>query len=116
MSEIMTEGKKAKLIDETVYNDPYVVKSNCLYEMVQVKDQVVPMKLADFVPTLISEITRDDGTEQKKMFKVGAVHKSGIKLSEQIVSADEMQNMKWLLNRWGALGAAQPKQNVLSKI
>ncbi len=26
MSEIMTEGKKAKLIDETVYNDPYVVK------------------------------------------------------------------------------------------
>ena len=32
MSEIMTEGKKAKLIDETVYNDPYVVKSNCLYE------------------------------------------------------------------------------------
>ncbi|WP_337790750.1 hypothetical protein [Ruminococcus bicirculans (ex Wegman et al. 2014)] len=34
MSEIMTEGKKAKLIDETVYNDPYVVKSNCLYEMV----------------------------------------------------------------------------------
>ena len=89
MSEIMTEGKKAKLIDETVYNDPYVVKSNCLYEMVQVKDQVVPMKLADFVPTLISEITRDDGTEQKKMFKVGAVHKSGIKLSEQIVSADE---------------------------
>lgn len=116
MSEIMTEGKKAKLIDETVYNDPYVVKSNCLYEKVQVKDQVVPMKLADFVPTLISEITRDDGTEQKKMFKVGAVHKSGIKLSEQIVSADEMQNMKWLLNRWGALGAAQPKQNVLSKI
>lgn len=116
MSEIMTEGKKAKLIDETVYNDPYVVKSNCLYEMVQVKDQVVPMKLADFVPILISEITRDDGTEQKKMFKVGAVHKSGIKLSEQIVSADEMQNMKWLLNRWGALGAAQPKQNVLSKI
>ena len=68
MSEIMTEGKKAKLIDETVYNYPYVVKSNCLYEMVQVKDQVVPMKLADFVPTLISEITRDDGTEQKKMF------------------------------------------------
>lgn len=30
MSEIMTEGKKAKLIDETVYNYPYVVKSNCL--------------------------------------------------------------------------------------
>ena len=30
MSEIMTEGKKAKVMDEAVYNDPYVVKRNCL--------------------------------------------------------------------------------------
>ena len=59
MSEIMTEGKKAKLIDETVYNDPYVVKSNCLYEMVQVKDQVVPMKLADFVPRSVRFTSRE---------------------------------------------------------
>lgn len=112
----MAEEKIEDAIDESIYEPPYVVKSDCLYEMVNVKDQVIPVKLADFVPVLVAEITRDDGTEQTKMFKVSAVHKSGITLPEVTVSAEEMQSMKWLLNRWGAYGAAQPKQNVLSKI
>lgn len=112
----MAEEKSEDMIDESVYNPPYVVKNNCLYEIVQIKEQTVPIKLADFVPALVAEITRDDGTEQTKMFKISAVHKSGIALPEVTVSAEEMQSMKWLLNRWGAYGAAQPKQNVLSKI
>ncbi len=112
----MAEEKIEDVIDESFYDPPYAVKNNCLYEMVNVKDQVIPVKLADFVPVLAAEITRDDGTEQSKMFKVGAIHKSGIILPEVTVSAEEMQSMKWLLNRWGAYGAAQTKQNVLSKI
>ncbi len=112
----MAEEKIEDSIDESIYEPPYVVKGGCLYEMVQIKDQTVPIKLADFVPVLVAEITRDDGTEQTKMFKISAVHKSGITLPEVTVSAEEMQSMKWLLNRWGAFGAAQPKQNVLSKI
>lgn len=116
MSELLAEEKIEDAIDESVYEPPYAVKGGCLYEMVNVKDQAVPVKLADFVPTLLAEITCDDGTEQTKMFKVSEVHKSGIALPEVNISADEMQSMKWLLNRWGAYGAAQPKQNVLSKI
>ncbi len=116
MSEILAEEKIEDAIDESVYDPPYAVKSGCLYEMVQIKEQIVPVKLADFVPVLAAEITRDDGTEQTKQFKVSAIHKSGIILPEVTVSADEMQSMKWLLNRWGAYGAAQPKQNVFSKI
>lgn len=116
MSELLAEEKIEDAIDETVYEPPYTVKSGCLYEMVQIKEQIIPAKLADFVPTLTSEITRDDGVEQTKQFKVSAIHKSGITLPEVTVSADEMQSMKWMLNRWGAYGAAQPKQNVLSKI
>ena len=112
----MAEEKNEDMIDESVYDPPYAVKNNCLYEMVNVKDQVIPVKLADFVPVLVAEITRDDGTEQTKQFKVSAMHKSGITLPEVTVSAEEMQSMKWLLNRWGAYGAAQPKQNILSKI
>lgn len=112
----MAEEKIEDSIDESIYEPPYVVKSGCLYEMVNVKDQVIPVKLADFVPVLVAEITRDDGTEQTKQFKVSAIYKSGIALPEVTVSAEEMQSMKWLLNRWGTYGAAQPKQNVLSKI
>lgn len=116
MSELLAEEKIEDAIDESVYESPYAVKGSCLYEMVQIKEQIVPVKLADFVPTLTAEITRDDGVEQTKQFKVSAIHKSGIALPEVTISADEMQSMKWLLNRWGAYGAAQPKQNVLSKI
>ncbi len=112
----MAEEKIEDAIDKSLYDSPYVVKNNCLYEMVNVKDQVILVKLADFVPVLVAEITRDDGTEQTKQFKVSAIHKSGITLPEVTVSAEEMQSMKWLLNRWGAYGTTQPKQNVLSKI
>lgn len=103
-------------IDESVYNPPYEVRDGCLYELTQVKDQIVPVKLADFVPVLTAEITHDDGTEQTKLFRISAVHKSGASMPEVIVSTDEMQSMKWMLNHWGMLGAAQPKHNVLSKI
>ena len=37
-------------------------------------------------------------------------------LSEQTVTADEMQSMKWLLQCWGQYGAVVPKQNTLGKI
>lgn len=98
MSELLAEEKIEDAIDESVYDPPYAAKSGCLYEIVTVKDQVVPVKLADFVPVLVAEITRDDGMEQTKQFKVTAIHKSGITLPEVTVSADEMQSMKWLLN------------------
>lgn len=68
----MAEEKNEDMIDRSVYYPPYAVKNNCLYEMVNIKDQVIPVKLADFVPMLVAEITRDDGTEQTKMFKISA--------------------------------------------
>ena len=102
--------------DETIYNEPYIVKDGCLYEQVTVKDQLADVKLADFVPMLKAEVTHDDGVEQKKLFRVAATHKTGLVLPEQTVSADEMQTMRWLLQRWGQYGAVVPKQNVLAKI
>lgn len=116
MNETLLAEEQSPQIDESIYNEPYIVKDGCLYEQIHIKDQLVDVKLADFVPILKAEITHDDGIEQKKLFRVAATHKSGLVLSEQVVTADEMQSMKWLLQRWGAYGATQPKQNVLSKI
>lgn len=117
MSEVMiAKEEKEVMIDESIYNAPYVVKDDTLCEMVTVKDQTVPVKLADFVPTLIAEVTHDDGIEQQKFFRIGGVHKSGAVLPEVLVSADEMQSMKWMLTKWGMLGAAEPRHNVLGKI
>ena len=103
-------------VDESVYEKPYLVKDGCLYEEVTTKNKTEHVKLADFVPVLKAEVTYDDGTEPKKMFKVAATHKSGEVLSEQLVSADEMMSMKWLLQRWGKNGSAVPKQSILARI
>ncbi len=117
MSEVMiAKEEKEVMIDKSIYNAPYVVKDGSLFEMVTVKNQTIPAKLADFVPTLIAEVTHDDGIEQHKFFRIGGVHKSGAVLPEVLVSADEMQSMKWTLTKWGTLGAAEPRHNVLGKI
>ena len=103
-------------VDESIYYEPYIVKDGCLFEQMCIKEQLVDNRLADFVPVLKAVVTYDDGIEQKKLFRVSAVYKTGLVLSEQTVSAEEMQSMKWLLQRWGQYGAVVPKQNVLSKI
>ena len=103
-------------VDESVYEKPYLVKDGCLYEEVTTKNKTEHVKLADFVPVLKAEVTYDDGTEPKKMFKVAATHRSGEVLSEQLVSADEMMSMKWMLQRWGKNGSAVPKQSILARI
>ena len=102
--------------DKTIYKEPYLVIDGCLNEETMVKNQVKYVKLADFVPVLTEEITHDDGTEERKLFKVSAVHQNGVVLPEQTVSADDMQSMKWLLQRWGQYGAVQPGQSVPQKI
>jgi len=105
-----------KSVDENVYHAPYLVEYGCLCEEVMTKHGIQHVKLADYVPVLTAEITTDDGTEQKKQFRVSAVHASGVKLPEVTVTAEEMTSMKWMLAKWGALGMPQPKHNVQSKI
>ena len=99
--------------DITKYLPPYVTKDDCLYER---KSGTEIIRLADFVPLLKSEVTYDDGIEQKKQFRIGGVHCTGEELPEVTVSADDMSNMRWLLAKWGVLGATQPGKNTLSKI
>lgn len=65
---------------------------------------------------LRAEVTYDDGTEPSKRFKVAATHKLGTVLPEQVVSAENMMTMKWLIQRCGKKGSAVPKQSVLAKI
>ena len=103
-------------VDESVYHRPYLVEYGCLCEEVMTKHGVQHVKLADYVPVLKAEITRDDGKEQKKLFRVSAVHLSGIQLPEITVTAEEMTAAKWMIARWGSLGAPQPKQSTQNKI
>ena len=105
--------KDEKMTENNIYNEPYCVKDGCLYER---KSGTEIIRLADFVPLLKAEVTYYDGIEQKKQFRIGGVHSTGEELPEVTVSADDMSNMRWLLAKWGVLGAAQPGKNTLSKI
>ena len=103
-------------VNESIYHRPYLAEYGCLCEEVMTRHGVQHVKLADFVPVLKAEITKDDGTEAKKLFRVSAVHSSGIQLPDVTVTAEEMTAAKWMLAKWGSLGAPQPKHNVQNKI
>ena len=74
------------------------------------------VKLCDYIPILRSEITYDDGAEIHKVFEISAVHSSGAVMPTVKVSAEEMNSMKWLLEKWGSLGSYSPKNNTAAKI
>ena len=102
--------------DDSLYKEPYYTKDGCLYEEVIKNGKTNMVKLCDYLPVLRSEITYDDGTDSKKVFEVSAEHSSGVMLPTVRVSADDMSNMKWLLEKWGALGSYSPTNNTTGKI
>ena len=102
--------------DDSLYKEPYYTMDGCLYEEVIKNGKTNMVKLCDYLPVLRSEITYDDGTDSKKVFEVSAEHSSGVTLPTVRVSADDMSNMKWLLEKWGALGSYSPTNNTTGKI
>ena len=102
--------------DDTLYKEPYYTLDGCLYEEVIKNGKTFMVKLCDYLPLLRSEITYDDGTDRRKVFEVSAEHASGVVLPTVKVSADDMSNMKWLLEQWGALGSYAPSNNAAGHI
>lgn len=108
-----TENTK---FDDTLYKEPYYTLEGCLYEEVIRNGKAIMVKLCDYLPVLRSEITYDDGTDMKKVFEVSAEHASGVSLPTVKVTADDMLSMKWLLEKWGALGSYSPAGNAAGHI
>ena len=81
--------------DNNTYNEPYCVKDGCLYETVERKGKVTMVRLCDYVPVLKSEITFDDGAEQRKAFEVGAVHSNGTTMPTVTVTADKVVGIEF---------------------
>lgn len=102
--------------DDTIYKEPYYTFDGCLYEEVIKNGKPMMVKLCDYLPVLRSEITYDDGTDRKKVFEVSAEHASGVMLPTVLVTADDMISMKWLLEKWGALGSYSPTNNAAGHI
>ena len=109
-------SEEMKVFDDTFYKEPYYTLDGCLYEEVIRNGKTFMVKLCDYIPLLRSEITYDDGTDSKKVFEVSAEHASGVRLPDVKVTADDMVSMKWLFEKWGALGSYSPAGNTAGHI
>lgn len=99
-----------------IYPPPYKVKDGCLYKEITVKGRTSTKKLCNFLPFLVSEITVDDGAEEKKLLCLGGVHSSGRILPEIEVTGSEFSNFNWLIERWGADCVLEPDRSVRDSV
>ncbi|MBR5221248.1 MAG: DUF927 domain-containing protein, partial [Clostridia bacterium] len=60
------------------------------------------IRLCNFSPRIVSEITVDDGTEQTRRYLVSGTDENGQTLPEVEVAASELEKMEWMLNHWDA--------------
>ena len=98
------------------YPPPYKVKNGCLYKEITVKGGITTKKLCNFLPFLVSEITVDDGAEEKKLLRLGGVHSSGRILPEIEVTGSEFSSFNWLIERWGADCVLEPDRSVRDSV
>ena len=81
---------------------PYKVIDGCLYREVRTKNGSYDQKLCNFLPTIISEITIDDGAEESRRLRLGGVRQDGTPLPEIEIAGGELGGFNWLIEQWGA--------------
>lgn len=84
------------------YPPPYKVIDGCLYREVRTKNGSYDQKLCNFLPTIISEISIDDGAEENRRLRLGGVRQDGTPLPEIEIAGGELGGFNWLIEQWGA--------------
>jgi len=85
-----------------IYAPPYEIIDGCLYFRKITKQGEAYIRLCNFAPRIVSEITVDDGTELTRRYLVSGTDEDGRTLPEVEVAASELERMEWMLNRWDA--------------
>lgn len=84
------------------YPPPYKEIDGCLYREVRTKNGSYDQKLCNFLPTIISEISIDDGAEESRRLRLGGVRQDGTPLPEIEIAGGELGGFNWLIEQWGA--------------
>jgi len=87
---------------DNIYAPPYEIIDGCLYYRKISKQGEAYIRLCNFAPRIVSEITVDDGTELTRRYLVSGTDEDGRTLPEVEVAAGELERMEWMLNRWDA--------------
>ncbi len=87
---------------ENIYAPPYEIIDGCLYYRKISKQGEAYIRLCNFAPRIVCEITVDDGTELTRRYLVSGTDEDGRTLPEVEVAASELERLEWMLNRWDA--------------
>lgn len=83
------------------YPLPYKVVDGNLFIEITDKHSKYDKKLCNFTPYIKSEITVDDGAEEKKLLRIGGERENGESLPCIEISASELSNLNWIIDKWG---------------
>lgn len=87
---------------DNIYAPPYEIIDGCLYYRKISKQGEQYIRLCNFAPRIVCEITVDDGTELTRRYLIGGTDEDGRELPEAEVAASELEKMEWMFNRWDA--------------
>jgi hypothetical protein len=101
-----TEKSESNLTQEQIHKDdpsyPYITTGEGLARYKQTKDGDVLVKLCNFQAEITDDITEDDGTSERRIYKVQGRLAGQESYSTTTVSADEFGLMKWADKLLGA--------------
>lgn len=81
---------------------PYFERGNSLYMHTDTKQGKAESKLCNFVPYIESEKSVDDGAVTETRLVLSGKHSDGSVLPSIEISASELSNFNWLIEKWGA--------------
>ena len=87
---------------EINYGLPYEVDGNCLYLVTKGKQGLIRQRLCNFLPYMISQVTKNDGEETTAYMTLGGIHESGQELPAITIPVEELASTNWHLQHWGA--------------
>ena len=92
---------------EILYDDVqgYGVKDGCL---VQYQQGGATKPLSDFVPLMRVELIRDNGVEKSLSFVLDGWQRNGRQLPRVVISAEELDSMRWVTGKWGTHASVTP--------
>lgn len=96
---------------QTNYPYPFEVRDNCLYMTSHTQRGNNTVKICNFVPSIVSEKTVDDGATVEKSLVLTGTHADGSILPTVEVSGSDLSTFNWLLDKWGAKCIIEVGQN-----
>ena len=91
------ENSLSSLFEKT----PYEIIDGSLFKVTNKKGNKVYQKLSNFVPYLKNETIIDDGVDVKRYLSMEGKHANGKNLPSIRISANDFNNMNWIIKNWG---------------